>query len=123
MDSFSIFFRGKPSDDEICTAVLATGAGAYCRAPDEIVASRQKAHVWLYSYSVADLPSREDWPIPKHDVGSILSVLVGREEESSALAIEIAHQLAVELGGVISWGGHEYWRGLYQKAYRHDPSD
>jgi hypothetical protein len=122
MDSFSIFFRVKPSDDEICAAVLATGAGAYCRAPGEIVASRKTAHVWLDSYSVADLPSREHWPIPKHDVGRILDLAVSREEESSALAIEIAHQLAVELGGVISWDGHEHWRGLYQKAYPHDSS-
>jgi hypothetical protein len=60
--------------------------------------------------------------VPKHEVGTILSIAVSRDEESSSLAITIAHELAAVLGGVISWDGNEYWRGLYEKAYQYDSS-
>jgi hypothetical protein len=119
MDSFSVFFRHRCSDDEVRATIIATGADAFCRAPGQIAASRQTAHVWVDSYVVADLPSREEWPIPKDCVGSILYIAVSRDQESSSLAMEIAHRL-VAVGGVISWDGNEYWRVLYDKTYQAD---
>jgi hypothetical protein len=119
MDSFSVVFRHSCSDDEVRAAILATGANASCLEPGQIFASRETAHVWVDSYVPADLPSRKGWPIPKHAVGSILSIAVSRNQESSSLAIEIANRLAA-VGGVISWDGNEYWRALYDKTYQVD---
>jgi hypothetical protein len=119
MDSFSVFFRDRLSDDEIRTAILATGASATCRAPGEIVASRDSAHAWVDSYLADDLPSREEWPVPRPDVGSVVLIAVSRNEGAAALAVEIAHRLATQLGGIISWDGNEYWRTLYDEAYQH----
>ena len=117
MDSFSVFFRDIYRDDEVSSAILATGADAFCRAPGEIVASREAAHVWVDSYVAADIPSREEWPIPRDAVGSILSITVRRDEESSSLAMEIAHELA-GAGGLIAWDGNEYWRALYRRRFQ-----
>ena len=120
MDSFSVFFRDKISEDEIRTAIRATGASASSRSPGEIVVSRETAHLWVDLYSPADLPSRQDWAIPKHDVGCVLYVAVSRDDASSALAVDVAHQLSSQLEGIISWDGNEYWRNLYDKAYQGD---
>jgi hypothetical protein len=118
MDSFSVFFRDKPSDDQIRAVVVATGALASVRAPGEIVVTQQDAHLWIDSYLSSDLPSRTFWPIPKDDVGRIIMILVSSDAESSSLAVEIAHRLAVDLGGIISWDDHTYWKTLYEKAYQ-----
>src|SRR5271166_6299668 len=106
MDSFSVCFRHRFSDEEIQATILATGAEAFCHEPGHFVASRQTAHVWVDLYVVADLPSRDEWPIPKDCVGSILYILVSRNQESSSFAMEIAHRLAA-VGGVISWDGND----------------
>jgi hypothetical protein len=117
MDSFSIFFRERPSDDEVVKAIVASGATASYLAPGDIAASRREANIWLESYSSADVPSWREWPIAKHEVKGILSIAVSRNEESSYLAVEIAHQLATRLGGVIGWGGNDYWSGLFDRLY------
>jgi len=122
MDSFGVLFREDHEADEVLVAIRATGASAWRGEGGTIVASRQAAHVWVDAYSVADLPSREEWPIPKRDVKGIISITVRRNEESSYLAIEIAHQFASKLGGVISWDGNEYWSRLYSTQYQQDSS-
>jgi hypothetical protein len=126
MDAFTIYLRGECSDAEVCAAIRALGAEVLCRAAGDIAASRQEAHVWIEHNFVSNLPSsvlnwQQAWRFPKEEVGSVLSVLVSRRnEESTFLALEIAHELVTRLDGAISWNGIDYWERLYNQTYKHE---
>jgi len=128
MDSFTIFFPAEITVDEINAATGKAGVEIYSRAINEISISSGSAHIWIDIHKANELPpgdfdDEEDWPLPKEHVGSVISILVRRNEESDSLAITIAHQLVTTLGGLISWDGMGYWEKLYDRKYRRDNGD
>lgn len=84
--------------------------------------------VWISVHKPSELKdngyeNEDEWPLPKDKVGSAISILVRRNDESTALANAIAHQLVKTLDARISWDGMTYWEKLYKRSYPEDSAD
>ena len=121
MDSFSIFFPHELSVNEISPAILAVGKVHVENARYMVVTNGDGA-VWISIHQTSELKdngydNEDEWPLPKDKVGSAISILVRRNDESTGLANTIAHQLVKTLDGRISWGGMTHWERLYKRSY------
>jgi hypothetical protein len=121
MDSFRMFFKTVVRTGEIALALRDTGFEVTNQGADEMMVSGGQAVVWISTCGIDQLPAFEfddadGWPTPRGDVSSVISLLVRRNQESSLMAVRIAHELVANLHGAISWDDNGYWEELYNQG-------
>jgi len=122
MDAFTIFFKTNLTVAEIGSAVAQTGLEVAQSGAEEMSVSGGSAQVWIYFYSGSDLSSpdfvdRTEWPLQPQEVGAVLRIEVRRNEESTLLAMKLAHMVVARWRGLIAWDGMRSWERLYRDLY------